>query len=213
MNILILADKYPKRMKSKGCVGLIKINNKHIITQQYNTLKAIFPDSKIIYVYGFDGKRLLSHIYKNNNTYKDIELVYNKNYEIYNSTYSVSLAQEFLQDETMILFGDNIVKSNVFNSFNKSNGSQVFINNKHKTKLGCIINNQHIENIAYDLENYLSEIYFISKSHIDTFKNLVNNSIYHNHFMFEILNKMIDMNHDIRPHFITYKPLLLNRSL
>ena len=39
MNIIVLGDKFQKRMKSKGCVGLIKINNKSIIQLQHKTIK------------------------------------------------------------------------------------------------------------------------------------------------------------------------------
>ena len=65
MNIIILGDKYQKRMKSRGCVGLIKYNNKNIISHQYKTLHSIFPNANIIYVYGFDNKRFISYINKN----------------------------------------------------------------------------------------------------------------------------------------------------
>lgn len=213
MNILILADKYQKRMKSKGCVGLIKVNNKHIITHQYQTLKNTFPDSQIIYIHGFDSKRLLSHIEKNNKIYKDLHLIYNKNYENYNSAYSISLAKDFLNEDCMILFGDNIIKSNAFNHFNQTRNSQIFIQPKHKSKLGCVVNSHKIESISYDLDNYLSEVYFVSKQDIDKLKSLINNKIYYNYFVFEIINKMIDLNCNISPCFITYKPTTLSSSL
>ena len=53
------------------------------------------------------------------------------------------------------MFGDHIIKNNTFNKFKPTEESQVFINTKNKTRLGCIINENIIENISYDLNNYL----------------------------------------------------------
>lgn len=198
MNIIILGDKYQKRMKSRGCVGLIKYNNKNIISHQYKTLHSIFPNANIIYVYGFDNKRFISYINKNILSYPKIKLIYNPHYDDHNNVYSLSLVKEYLNDDCIIFFGDHIIKPATFGSFKLSNESQVFINSKNKTRLGCIVQNQNVYNIAYDLDNYLSEIYFISKDHIDNFKSLISNPMNHNHFIFEILNKMIDLNLKIK---------------
>lgn len=202
MNIIILGDKYQKRMKSKGCVGLIKINKKNFLTQQYDILKNRFPDCTIVYIYGFDGKRFLSYVDKNNGQYENTIFVYNKDYDKYNSSYSLNLIANYLNDDSMILFGDSLISNKVLDKFKEKRGSQVFVDTKNKTKLGCIINNTKIENISYDLDNYLPDIYFISRQHIDIFRKLITDPNNYNNFVFEIINKMIDLNHTITPHFI-----------
>lgn len=201
MNIIILGDKYQKRMKSRGCVGLIKLNNKNILTHQYKALKHKFPNSKIVYIYGFDNKRFLSYIHKNLLSYPDLLLVHNQYYEKYNNVYSLSLAQQYLHQDCLIMFGDQLVKQQTFDNFKHTQESQIFINSKIKTRLGCVVNNSNIENISYDLDNYLSEIYFISKAQVETFRNLISDPIHYNYFIFEILNKMIDYNIKIIPHY------------
>lgn len=201
MNIIILGDKYQKRMKSRGCVGLIKTNNKNILSNQYSILKKYFPYANIVYVYGFDNKKFLSYIEKNHSVYNDMVLIYNENYEKHNNVYSLNLVKDYLNTDCLILFGDHILKNSTFNNFKPTSKSQVFVSKKNKNKLGCIINDRYaIENISYDLENYLSEIYFISKDQIGIFKNLVDNPMYHNYFIFEILNKMIDQNQELIPN-------------
>lgn len=202
MNIIILGDKYQKRMKSRGCVGLIKFNNKNILTHQYKVLKTKFPNAHIVYVYGFDNKRFISYVNKNLLTYPNMTLVHNSNFDKYNSVYSLSLVSNFLNQDSLILFGDYIPKNHTFHNFKKTNESQVFINTKTKTKLGCIINNNSVENIAYDLDNCLSEIYFISKNQIEIFKSLITSPSHYNYFIFEIFNKMIDANQKIIPNYI-----------
>lgn len=200
MNFLILGDKFQKRMKSKGCVALIKTHNKNIIQSQYNIIKKVFPKAKIIYVYGFDSKRFITFLDKQKDL-SDIITINNPCYEDKNYGYSLFLLQQYLNDDCFIMFGDNIISKCIFNKFDISKGSQVFIS-KDKNKLGCIINQNKIENISYDLDNYLSQIYYISKNDARVLQNLIKNPKYHNYFIFEIMNKMIDLNRNILPLMI-----------
>lgn len=202
MNIIILADKYQKRMKSKGCVGLIKYNNKNILFHQYKTIKHIFPNANIVYIYGFDHKRLISYVNKNIFDYPNIRFIYNSAYDQYNNVYSLNLAKEYLNDDCILLFGDHIIKPSIFENFKITTQSQIFINSKIKTRLGCVVSHNNISNICYDLDNYLSEIYFISKNQISALKDLISNPNNYNYFIFEVLNKMIDSNHSFIP-FVT----------
>ena len=209
MNIIVLGDKFQKRMKSKGCVGLIKINNKSIIQLQHKTIKHLFPESKIVYVYGFEGKRLHTFLTKNILLNNDIIAVYNSHYEKYNNAYSLSLIADFLDDDCLILFGDTIISKKTFAKFNTNNGSQVFLSKKNKNRLGCIINDGKIENISYDLDNYLSEIYYLTKEDMLTIKHLLNNKVNSNYFIFEIINKLIDMDKPIYPFFSEHSSITL----
>lgn len=209
MNIIVLGDKFQKRMKSKGCVGLIKINNKSIIQLQHKIIKHLFPESKIVYVYGFEGKRLHTFLTKNTLLNNDIMAVYNSHYEKYNNAYSLSLIADFLDDDCLILFGDTIISKKTFAKFNTNNGSQVFLSKKNKNRLGCIINDGKIENISYDLDNYLSEIYYLTKEDMLTIKHLLNNKINSNYFIFEIINKLIDMDKPIYPFFSEHSSITL----
>jgi choline kinase len=203
MNCIILGDKFQKRMKSKGCVGLIKNNNRCIIQNQHKILKQIFDtELKIIYVYGFESKRLNAFITKNEELSDDILLIYNKNYELYNHAHSLFLCRDYLDDDCLIIFGDSILSSKTFTKFDKSIGSQIFINKNARNKLGCVIQNSEIQNISYDLDNYLSEIYFISKKDAQELAKLLSNTDIHNYFIFEILNKMIDNRCVIKPFYV-----------
>lgn len=211
MNFIILGDKFQKRMKSKGCVGLIKVNGKNILQHQHHTIKSYFPEAKIIYVCGFESKKILSFVSKNPILKNDLIMLNNKDYDKYNNAQSLSVASVFLNEDTTILFGDNILHKKVFAGFEPSRGSQIFINNKQKNKIGCIIRDNSIRNIAYDLDNCLSEIYFLSSFHSQTTNKLLMNSINHNCFVFEIINKLIDNNQIIKPFFADYKSPTLNK--
>lgn len=204
MNIIILGDKFQKRMKSKGCVGLIKINNKSIVQYQYRVLRQVFPKANIVYVYGFESKRFYSFVTKNDGLHNDMISIYNANYDRFNSAYSLYLANSFLNEDTLVMFGDTILSKKTFNKFVANDQSKIFISKKQKYKLGCIINGSKIENISYDLENYLANIYYLSKTDSMTIKNILDNHSNHNCFIFEVVNRLIDLNKVITPFFCDY---------
>jgi CTP:phosphocholine cytidylyltransferase-like protein len=202
MNIIILGDKYIKGMKSKGCVGLLKYNNKHIIDNQYNILKKQFPTSKIIYVYGFDSKKLLAHIYKK--SYKDIQLLNNEEYDCKNTAYSLSLAKDFLEEETLIVSGSCNLQHILFKKFNPIK-SQIFVyaNTQDKyNNIGCIINKNMICNISPELGNCLYDIYYFGKKESELLKKMVSQNKYHNYFLFELINKIIDAGYILHPYIL-----------
>lgn len=205
MNIIILADKYQKRMKSRGCVGLIKYNHKNVLNHQHKVLNGSFPNCHIIYIYGFDGKRLISYVNKNIGDYPRTTFLNNDLYDQHNNTHSLSLAKNYLNDDCLLLFGDNTIKQTTFDSFKLTSHSQIFVNQKIKTKLGCVITDGLVQNIAYDLDNYLPEIYFISKTHSSALQQLTSNIDNYNCFIFETINKMIDSNHEFTPLIINQK--------
>lgn len=201
MNFIIIADKFQKRMKSKGCVGLIKDKkNKTIIEKQHSIINKYFPKSKIIYVYGFDHKRLESFIAKQKKL-DDITYIYNSDFETYNTVYSLYLAQEYLDQDCCILFGDQILYKSIFNNFEPDIGSQVFINPDSHSDLGCVIQNNIIHNISYGLTNDLSEIYFLCKSEVLAIREMIQTQNLHQYFLFEIINKLIDKHHTIYCHY------------
>lgn len=211
MNFIILGDKYQKGMKSKGCVGLIKINKtQNIFENQYKIIKALYPLANIIYIHGFESKKFTNFLTKNQ--YSDIKHYYNDKYETNNQTFSLSFAQEFLNDDCFIMLGDNILSKNIFNKFNPKLGSQIFITNNSSNDIGCIINNNMIENISFDLDNRLNNLYYINKDAANFLASLVSNKKYHNSFIFEMINKSIDIGLCFKPYYLN-KKILLSRKL
>jgi hypothetical protein len=204
MNIIILGDKFQKRMKSKGCVGLFKNKNTYRIVQQYQTIKKIFPIASIFYVYGFESKKLLSSLEKYENLIKDVNFIYNDNYDKYNYGYSLTLASKHISDDTIICFGETSL-SNLYLLSMKDEFSKIIISN-NTNGLGCVISNSKIENIFYDLENPIEEIYFIKKQDTNILKEILKNKSLgiNNMFIFEIINKMIDKN-------VMFKPIQNNK--
>jgi bifunctional N-acetylglucosamine-1-phosphate-uridyltransferase/glucosamine-1-phosphate-acetyltransferase GlmU-like protein len=204
MKFIILADKFQKRMKSKGCVGLMPFKNTCLFDYQYSIIRSVFPDATIVYVYGFDSKRFIS--FYNKNDYNNTHLICNNNYEQYNHSYSLYLAKEYIDEDCMIMFGDVLINNKTFSKFNPLNGSQIFINNtNYNSDIGCVINKNCVYNIAHGLSNKLCNIYYINKQHRYLLQKIINNNEYHNYFIFEILNKMIEQKTIVSPYFVTNK--------
>jgi len=201
MNIVILGDKYQKGMKSRGCIGLLPYNNSNNLLQhQYRILSSIFPRCEIVYVYGFDQKRIYSFFKKNPR--KNLTPVFNRNHDLYNSCFSLSICKELFSDDVLIVHGGLKLTKKIFKKFNTDLGSQVFVNKKYHNDIGCIIENKNIKNISFDLTNYIYDIYYISKNNIALFRELVIDKQNHNCFMFEIINKIIDSGVAVHPHHI-----------
>lgn len=196
MNTIIIADKFQKRMKSKGCVGLIKDKkNKPLLQKQYQIIKTIFPESKIAYIYGFDNKRMDAYINKNQKSFQDTTFIYNESYGEYNTAYSLYLAKAFLQKDCLILFGDGLLSKSVFKKFDRCIGSQIFLSSDTQSSLGSIIKDNIVQNIAYDLDNKLSEIYFLQNEASTSLKETISTKQFNQYFLFELINKLIDNKH------------------
>jgi CTP:phosphocholine cytidylyltransferase-like protein len=210
MNIIILADKYQKRMKSKGCVGLIRCNKLNLIETQMKYLKAKFKNANIVYVYGFDGKKLLSYLTKNSLISNDLSLIYNEAYDKFNNAYSLSLAKEYLNDDCLILFGDNPIGARIFNKFNAETLSQIFIAPQLRNRIGCIIQENRIENICFDLDNYLYDIYYLKQNDAMLLKEMLDDDSIKNYFVFELINQLISKNIPFQP-FILDKKFILEK--
>lgn len=191
MNIIILGDKYQKGMKSRGCPALIKISKtSNILQRQYKILHSLFPDADIIYVAGFEYRKIQNFVCHSK---LPITLLYNDKYEEYNDTYSLSLANEYLNTNTMIIFGYHILHKKLFHKFQSKDESQIFVSNKSALgTVGCTIDNNKILNISLDLPYALHNVYYFSSKDILSLKAHVQNFNFRNYFLFEIMNKLID---------------------
>lgn len=204
MNCIILGDKYKKGMKSKGCAALICVKNKkNILQNQYDTLTSLYPDSKITYVYGFDNKKF-NDFY--NLSELDINIVYNEKYHQYNHGFSLSLVAGLFEQDVILINGYKILNKAIFKNFDKAIGSQIFISkytNNENQNPGCIINdNENVENINFDLDNSIEDIFYIDKSCAKFLQSIITNSKNYNNFIFELLNKSIDYGFKFKPKVI-----------
>lgn len=196
IKIVILADKYQKGTKSQGCPGLLKINDStNLLQHQYDILSHNFIDSELIYLYGFDAKKLLNYL--NDSSFPRMEFIYNKDYDNYNECFSLGLIKNKIDSDILIISGYTILSQSFFKNFDRSK-SQIFIDPTNASKLGCIINNDNIENIFYDLDNRIHPMFYLAQSDVDIFSKFINIKN-HNAFLFEIINKCINTGCSFKP--------------
>lgn len=194
MNCIILGDKYQQGMKSKGCSALIQINSKsNILINQYNILKSVFKNINIIYVYGFDNKKFLDFI---ETSKMDICTEFNDKFNTYNQAFSLSLVENMVKDDNLLIIdGYQKLNKTMFKKFNPSNGSAIFIKdsqNYNNNSVGYTINNDYIQYFSFDLHNSIHDIYYLDKPFVAPLFNILQQKKYHNNFIFELINKLID---------------------
>lgn len=202
MNCIILGDKYQKGMKSKGCSALMKANKKTtILDNQYELLTSNFQDISITYVYGFDSKRLLEFI--ENGKY-NMDMIYNKDYEKYNDAFSMSLVANKLNDDTLIVLGYQTLTSKILKKLYSLKDSKVFVSTEiQDPKIGCIIYDNDITTFNFGLNNHVYDIYYLDKKCSTYLKDMLQTTKYHNYFLFELLNKLLDSGLTIKPIMIS----------
>jgi len=206
MNIIILADKYQKRMKSKGCVGLFEHKKTPFYLHQYIQFKNLFPKCKIVYIYGFDNKKLEASLEVNKKSLKkDIKFVYNKDYETYNDGASLFLTLDFLNDDVLIYMGEYVVNNLILSKLKINENYSQIVTSKNNNPLGCIITNHKIENVFFDLDNKIENFYYLKKEDSIKLAHILKNQAKtKNMFVFELINQMIENN-------VTFKPLYYNK--
>lgn len=202
MNCIILGDKYQSGMKSKGCAALLKMTKKNTnIDQQCAALSSIYANPNILYVYGFDNKKFLEFI---NKSKLSLKAVYNEHYSIYNEAFSLSLAKYALNDASLIINGYQKINKTMLKKIKTDTQySYVFVDKTATAcadSVGCIINKDNcIESLNLDLGNYVKNMYYLNKDCCKTLCKILENKKNYNNFIFELLNKLIDRGHKIKP--------------
>jgi CTP:phosphocholine cytidylyltransferase-like protein len=199
MIALIIADSFKRGMKSQGCAGLLKYSNKEILLQQqYRVLKSVFPRCKIVYVYGFDSKKLKEII---GTKHKNIHSIYNAEYSLYNHGYSLYKASSLIRahNKCLVVPGYDPIDKGVLMKLKHTNASSVALIDKPEPKLGCVFDHQtgKVHHIFYDLHNQISDTYMIHEDEINILSQLLDDPITHNRFLFEIMNDIINNNGQI----------------
>lgn len=203
MNIIIVGDKPIRGEKTKGWVGARRINQRYdLVSNQISVLKKSLPSSKIVYIYGFDGKRAEHYFLDKNKSKNNIIAINNENYSIYGEMYSVAKARKYLDDDVLIVPGSLQLKKAMFKELDKTKNT-IFIDSKERKKnLCCTINTSKniIEHISYDLEYAINGMYYISKKNSHRFKQMTMDLKWRNFFVFEILNDMIESGIEFQPN-------------
>lgn len=205
MITIVIADHFKKGMKSLGCVGLTEVTQKqNLFQQQYKSIRSVFPKSKIVYIYGFDGKRFSSFLKKQ--PLNNLVSIYNGLYSKHSHGYSLSLGLDKInnEDSCLIVFGYEPIDKTLLKNIKNAKRSVAIIDSKKESNVGCVLDHEEnkINHIFFGLENYISNIYMLKKQELKILRDVYRSKQIDNMFLFEIMNNVIANNGTLTPMVI-----------
>ena len=160
MQVVILAAGMGKRLKNKTqqhTKSMVSILGKTFLEHSLDKLTQ-FPISRIILVIGYCGEEIKQVIGK---AYNKIPVFYVENplYESTNNIYSLSLAQNYLQEEdTLLLESDLIYEASIIEKLLSNPYPNLAVVDKYKA---------HMDGTVVKINNHDEITAFISKEHFD----------------------------------------------
>lgn len=195
LSVIIPAASPGKRMKTYGPRCLLNINGHTILTQQIELVRKNFPGCQIFVVGGFEIERVKKFIDK------DINLINNKIYTVTNTAYSVRLAvDEIDSKKLLIIHGDLLFNNNTLTNLSLEKSFALIDSKKmiKKEEIGVIVQNGCIYNFEYGLTTKWGQIVFITGNELELFEDIILHPRIKRHYLFEILNKMLDRGGELK---------------
>jgi|LakMenE18May11ns_1017448.scaffolds.fasta_scaffold9958630_5 hypothetical protein len=212
ITFILLCDMPGHRMKSYGSTSLVEINGKKLIDIQIEAIKSKFKNYELIICTGFDSENLYKYI-RINHAKDNIRFIENQLFHNTNSCESLRLCLNNIRNhKVFILDGSLIFKSTIFDNIKLDHNFIIIENDtKDNLEIGVNINEYNlVEHMSFGATLTWSEILFLSETKtIDCMKHLLCNIDYKNKFIFEAINDIINMKHNIayikNQHYPIYK--------
>jgi NDP-sugar pyrophosphorylase family protein len=190
INILLLASEITKGMKSIGPKCLLKLNNeKSVIDYQIQKAKSRYPNAHISVLTGFESDRVKKHIA--NNRYRSINIVYDKNYSLYNQTHAILTAIENLDNISNLLIIGSGVLFKQYPAIKSSSNSTIFYLDQPKDNFSIGTLDMIDQYLFYGLPNIWSECVFFGSDAIKELSSL-NKNMFKQLYLFETINQLIE---------------------
>jgi hypothetical protein len=200
ITFIILCDMPGHRMKSYGSTSLVEINNCKLIDIQIKAISSFFKYYEIVICAGFDAENLSKYV-QSKYKHKNIRIVENQLFNHYNSCESLRLClNNITNDRIFIMDGNLLFFKDIFKGFQLEH-NYLWIENQPSESLEVGVNineNKQVEYFSFGAKHIWSEIIYLGESKtIELLKRLLYNIKYKNKIIFEILNDIIAMKHEI----------------
>lgn len=191
MYYILIASMPDKSMKYMNNKALIKMNKDVFINHQIKNLLKSNNTAKILVVCAFENKRISEYILKHKRVIH-INHDYNE-YSNIGESIKAAMALVPNNQDIAIINLSMIIDPKIMKQIKPKNSSVVSSRSiKFKSKIGCTYNSDNsVEFIFYDLENKICECLYITKKDNKIFKNIVENYIKNNMYLFEVINTII----------------------
>lgn len=201
ITVILLCDSPGYRMKSYGPLSLIEIQNTKLIDLQIQTIRSVFKNVEIIICVGFDAEKICKHIQsKYLATY--IRVVENQIFNTSNSCESLRLClNNTLNKRILICDGNLVLNPHSLQSIDTNRSCALFENNPSENlEIGFNKDDSEIiQHFSYGAKYIWSEICFLhGKDVIESLRKILINYDSKTRFMFEAINELIKMKHEIR---------------
>lgn len=205
VDIIILGSKPIKGMKSKGPISAIEVSGHNsILDYQIKNLYKKINVGEIFYIGGHGLSDLI------NNNKHNVSLVPNTDYQNNNNGYGLKLAiNKSSADNILIIFNKIIFSHQIFNFFDFTK-SQIFVSDNVDYGIGSILDmtNNRVLNLFYNLDNKCCGIYYIAQQDMRYVRHIIDNNNCDNLFIFEIINKSIDIGANFYSSKISEKKMI-----
>lgn len=189
MYYILVASMPDKSMKYTN-KALIKICKDVFINHQIKNLLKVNTRSKILVVCAFESKKIMGYTIKN----KRVTYINHDHNEYSNIGESIKEAIKIIPNDQdiAIINLSMVIDPKIMKQIKPKNSSVIKSDSaKFKSKIGCTHDSKNnVEFIFYDLEHKVCEYLYIHKKDTPIFKNIVQNHIKDNMYLFEIINTM-----------------------
>jgi choline kinase len=192
-SIIIPAAGQGMRMTTYGAKPLIKIkDNTTILQRQLDIIGKTFKNFEVILVAGFQADKVF------NNCPHYVTKIRNEDFNETNVAHSIGMALDHVTtDRVVIVYGDLVFNKPALNCPFDNESALVLIESMKKDEVGCVIQNNKIVQMFYDLPNKWGQIAYLTGNELESFKKLTLNkyeeeSSSRRLFGFEMFNKIID---------------------
>lgn len=208
INALIIVPEITKGMKSIGSKALLEIKKqKCVLDYQIESLQSIDNNIKITVITGFESEKIIKILER----HKNIDYIYNSQYQITNQAESLKL---YLQNKpevsNLLVISSGVIfkHKSILKAMLKGN-SKIFVLNKQKENftLGCADQNL-LEYIFYDLPKPWSECFYFNKLTIEWLRNFIIKHSISQMYLFEIINELLHNNLNIIKQDIDKKNIM-----
>lgn len=188
-SIVIPAAGIGRRMKIYGPKSLIKIQDeKTIISRSLEYIDKSFKQYEIIVVGGYQINKLREELRD------DVKIKFNPDYETKNVADSLRIGiEEATTDKVLVIYGDLIFNEECINLPFRKESAIVICNSMQKHEVGCIVENNYLQHIFYQLPNKWAQIAYFTGKELELMKKLINDKKTKMWFGFEVINEILTL--------------------
>lgn len=195
VTIVLLAENYGYRMKSKGALSLVEIKGKSLLEIQIQAIKAVFTNFEVILCCGYDSKSVYEFIQKKMKNV-NVRIVENQVYENSNCCETTRIAlNNTLNDKILVVNGGLLISASHLKTIDTQKTCILSQVNKKMEdfEVGVVENESLVQNMSLGIKErrWLDLLFLSGRENVETFYNIVSSIDFKNRFLFEAINELI----------------------